>query len=976
MQVLSLNLPLRLGRGKRKKRTPPVANSKGAEQAQPNEALGRGGPAAAPRGRQHDQPLKRRKRERAVANSGAGWAEDGGDAAAGAASKTAGASEPDRFLWDLPSSDVNVPQGSILRSMLDLCCHNLDDPDRLQKKIDEVKDIVEKINTMLAKHGASLGAAADPHADDADKRLSGNASPLLLLLVKVLCGAKLSGIAVYKGGELIAGKIPNKPGSYSHFASQVEDSDILGAVYDGESQDVGTRTGQHANDTADGKIWPDRKSPDRLRVVVSFDSLTVDGRQCHREMEAVVLGTIAMCQNQQDNAVHDHGVSAAPTWQRLQQQLEDVGEVVEAYRLAERVVAACEAAHAQKNRPLTKTEKQHSTKVVAEVVASVLAGTPGAVRDACTRVQRLRLVLKMKHELQLLGKEVSRNGKHAKLPDLKAVREELRKKVDSIEKAQKSRQELHLEAARAFVACLKPAGGGDNVVHAAPADQQPSGGGGRDDLSGGGGDGAPAPSAPEPSADERLQWPWPDTTYYDRFSRLMRFYARRAESTPAYPTYPEVQTYLDQQLGPDWGKVWEARRHEIRIKKARSALLHNVEHACAFVKGLPLTALEQLDLDWDRWADEGETDDTTKQRERARNCLYTHMQRQRGMLPLPQGNYADVEEVLARELGPGWIDDHFAQVELRAHNRKEERAEEAMEEMRAAMATCIVTKTGTDVTAIEFPSGGKNHSKEYTDRQRTLLKTYAEYEYSNGITSPQGQRTIRDDVRNLINNEWGVGWHRYWTAAAQFPDETKSSQWTGVCWSKQYGKWQAKIRACGKSHMLGVYECEDTAALAYNEACEIVGKQVVNDVGEARAAELAAPEGGSHIRSKILAELREAAVALYAEYEDSNGSTPPQRPDETKRSRWRYVSWSKQYGKWTAQIEVRGKRHVLGVYECEDTAALAHNEACEIVGKQVVNDVGEARAAELAAPEGGSHIRSKILAKLRSLSHKRRPRAV
>ena len=50
------------------------------------------------------------------------------------------------------------------------------------------------------------------------------------------------------------------------------------------------------------------------------------------------------------------------------------------------------------------------------------------------------------------------------------------------------------------------------------------------------------------------------------------------------------------------------------------------------------------------------------------------------------------------------------------------------------------------------------------------------------------------------------------------PSRGGSSQYLGVCWDKEAGKWRAQINAGGRYRILGRFEHEADAARAYNEA--------------------------------------------------------------------------------------------------------------------------------------------------------------
>jgi hypothetical protein len=44
-------------------------------------------------------------------------------------------------------------------------------------------------------------------------------------------------------------------------------------------------------------------------------------------------------------------------------------------------------------------------------------------------------------------------------------------------------------------------------------------------------------------------------------------------------------------------------------------------------------------------------------------------------------------------------------------------------------------------------------------------------------------------------------------------------------------------------------------------------------------------------------------------------------------SRFRGVSWSRDKGKWTAQVKARGRTHYLGVFDTEEAASQAASSA-------------------------------------------------
>lgn len=125
--------------------------------------------------------------------------------------------------------------------------------------------------------------------------------------------------------------------------------------------------------------------------------------------------------------------------------------------------------------------------------------------------------------------------------------------------------------------------------------------------------------------------------------------------------------------------------------------------------------------------------------------------------------------------------------------------------------------------------------------------------------------------------------------AANSPPRKGSSKYKGVHWSNEYKRWVAKIEKEGKHYYLGMFDCEDNAAVAYNKK----------------------------------------AVELYGDYALIN-ETPKYDIDYTKerpsRETSQYFGVSKVNNRYRSVVRNKGEKPVhIGYFRTEKLAALARD---------------------------------------------------
>jgi hypothetical protein len=127
----------------------------------------------------------------------------------------------------------------------------------------------------------------------------------------------------------------------------------------------------------------------------------------------------------------------------------------------------------------------------------------------------------------------------------------------------------------------------------------------------------------------------------------------------------------------------------------------------------------------------------------------------------------------------------------------------------------------------------------------------------------------------------------------------RTSQYRGVSWKKSKyaggapGQWRAQIQIGDKKRHLGNFANETEAAKAYDDAARATGN--------ARWANFSSGASGGGTSSHALT------------------------------SRFRGVSWNK--GRWEATVTTDGKKHHLGFFDSEESAAMAFNDALRAAGR-------------------------------------------
>ena len=155
-----------------------------------------------------------------------------------------------------------------------------------------------------------------------------------------------------------------------------------------------------------------------------------------------------------------------------------------------------------------------------------------------------------------------------------------------------------------------------------------------------------------------------------------------------------------------------------------------------------------------------------------------------------------------------------------------------------------------------------------------LLKNFKEYprKYLTDHIDGDGLNNQRDNLRIVTPRENAQNFHK-----------KGSSKYPGVYWNNINNNWTATIHLKEEHKHLGNFSNEEDAYKAYLRACKLVeigGMKLVNKVFEFK-----------------------------------------------KSSKYKNVSWRKDYNKWIAYLQINGKRKHLGYFNNEYDAHLAVERA-------------------------------------------------
>jgi hypothetical protein len=192
--------------------------------------------------------------------------------------------------------------------------------------------------------------------------------------------------------------------------------------------------------------------------------------------------------------------------------------------------------------------------------------------------------------------------------------------------------------------------------------------------------------------------------------------------------------------------------------------------------------------------------------------------------------------------------------------------------------------------------------------------------------------------------------------------QLSSSQFKGVSWHKQTGKWTAQC----DGNCLGYHAAEEAAAQAYNDYVKdgVVPVNLRRTITSQFKGVSWAKLGGKWVarcKSTTLGyrATEEAAAQAYKDYV-KNGVNPVPRREGT--SQCMGVSWGKSNGKWKAQC----KRTYLGCHATEEAAARAYNIEAERFGLPLnvippagdTDDGSNIAAAALVLPSPAALVRA------------------
>lgn len=180
-----------------------------------------------------------------------------------------------------------------------------------------------------------------------------------------------------------------------------------------------------------------------------------------------------------------------------------------------------------------------------------------------------------------------------------------------------------------------------------------------------------------------------------------------------------------------------------------------------------------------------------------------------------------------------------------------------------------------------------------SDGRRTTIQIHREI-----MNAPKGMQVDHINHNKLDNRKCNLRLvtNQQNKFNSKKPSHAKTSKYKGVSWRKLTGLWIAQIRVNGKDEILGRYDSEETAAVAYNVyAKKYFGEYaLLNDV----------PFDPDWETKKVL-----------------------DRRSGSGKSRYVGLTYIQKRDAWNVYITVKRERIYVGTFTNEIEAAKAYNEA-------------------------------------------------